>query len=90
MNIAEARAKLEAANVALCLAALTIKDHQPLLEAFFEEKRLMESAGSIIDPTLWRNQKRQEAEALLSPVYRAALDFLAAHEAAREKAGGQA
>ncbi len=75
-----ARQKLEEANAAITTAALLLDQARPTFEQFMKESRAMENIGFIVDPTLAKNSERAATEALLKPLYRAALDFLRVHD----------
>lgn len=86
-------ARREEANATICTAAMLFAGIEPTLERFMQESRNMESI--LIHPTLWKDPERQATEALLMPLYRAALDFsklykaqLAQAASAMEKVSG--
>lgn len=77
----EAKDRLNALNSSIATAVLLIRAEAETLERFFEEKRHMESVGPILDPTLFNSSERRATEALLSPVYEAALDLVRVYDA---------
>lgn len=79
MTREEARAKLDELNVAIATAALLIEAEEDTLTRFFEEAESMASVGPILDPTLFNSSERRATEAILTPIYRTARDFLAAY-----------
>jgi len=87
MNRDEARQALDALNRAIATAALLIRAESETLERFFIEQRHMENVGVILDPTLFKCSERRAVEALLTPVYGAARDFLAAYDRQVARAG---
>lgn len=68
-------ARREEANATICTAAMLFAGIEPTLERFMQESRNMESIGALIHPTLWKDPERAATEALLKPLYQAALDF---------------
>jgi hypothetical protein len=89
------RRELESANAAITTAAMLLSAERDLFERFLKEARDMENFGHIVNPTLYRDPERRAMSALLAPLYKAALDFLAVHDrqiaeakAALEKVNG--
>ncbi|MDK1386329.1 hypothetical protein QN224_13015 [Sinorhizobium sp. 8-89] len=78
----DARAQLEEANAAITTAALLLGTSRETFEQFMRESERMDSVGAILDPTLFMSSERRATEALLKPLYRAALDFLNTHDRA--------
>ncbi|TIN76727.1 hypothetical protein [Mesorhizobium sp.] len=76
----DARQQLEETNAAITTAALLLGAVKPTLEQFMRESRDMDNFGHITDPTLWMKPERRATEALLKPLYQAALDFLRTHD----------
>ncbi|TAM97287.1 MAG: hypothetical protein EPN45_19495 [Rhizobiaceae bacterium] len=76
MNAAEAKARLNALNIAIATAVQFIDQERDTIDRFFEEKASMESIGPILDPTLFNSTERRETEDLLAPVYMAAREFV--------------
>lgn len=76
----DVRRELESANAAITTAAMLLGAERDLFERFLKEERDMENFGHIVDPTLWKDPERRAVSALLEPLYRAALDFLAVHD----------
>lgn len=77
----DARHQLEAANAAITTAVLLLSAERATFERFMKESRDMESFGPILNTSLFMSSERQATEALLKPLYKAALDFLRVHEA---------
>ncbi|TGQ95377.1 hypothetical protein EN851_07595 [Mesorhizobium sp. M8A.F.Ca.ET.208.01.1.1] len=84
----EALLALEEANAAMCAAAMLFASIEPTLARFMQESRNMESIGALIHPTLWKDPERQATEALLKPLYQAALDFSKLYKAQLAQAAG--
>jgi hypothetical protein len=76
----DARQHLEEANVAISTAAMILGTQRETFEQFMRESRDMDNFGHIVDPTLWNKPERRAVEALLKPLYQAALDFLKSHD----------
>lgn len=76
----DARSELESANAAITTAAMVLAAHRDLFERFLKEVCDMDNFGHIVNPTLYRDSERLAMSALLTPLYRAALDFLAVHD----------
>jgi len=83
-----ARQQLDEANVAISTAIVLLNGVKPTLEQFMAEAQRMDSVGPIIDPTLFNSPERRATEAILKPIYKAALDFIQAHEMAVAVAKG--
>lgn len=83
-----ARQQLDEANVAISTVAMMLNAVKPTLEQFMDEARHMDNVGHILNPTLFNSSERRAAEAILKPIYKAALDFLRAHEIAIAAAKG--
>lgn len=84
----DARQQLDEANVAISTAIMMLNAVKPTLDQFMDEARHMESVGPILDPTLFKSEERRATEAILKPIYKAALDFIRAHELAMAAARG--
>ena len=80
MDREEARRRLHALNATIKMAVELIRMEKETLDAYFEERRRMDSIGPILDPTLWNSSERRATEAVLTPVYRAASDLLATYD----------
>lgn len=76
----EARAKLDALNTAIHTAVLLVAGERETLERFFAESLSMDIVGPILDPTLFNSGERRATQAILTPIYRAALDLVRAYE----------
>lgn len=76
----DARRELDSANAAISMCAQILGTQRDLFERFMKESRDMENFGHIVDPTLFKSEERRAVEALLKPLYQAALDFLDAHD----------
>ncbi|WAX93162.1 hypothetical protein N7E70_015805 [Aminobacter sp. NyZ550] len=70
-----AREKLEKANAAISMAAMMLASVAPTLEEFMRECRDMESVGVFLKPSLFMDPERRATEALMKPLYQAALSF---------------
>lgn len=81
MTREEAKAALDAANRAITTAVLLVKVEMETIERFLDEKRLMESIGPILDPTLFRDSEREAVSALMGPIYKSARDFVRFYDA---------
>lgn len=76
----ETRMRLDELNSTLATCALLIKSHQEVLDQFFDEAEHMASVGPILDPTLFNSSERRATEALLTPIYKAARDFVLTYD----------
>lgn len=76
----DARQQLEETNATIATAALLLGAVKPTLDQFMRESRDMDNFGHITDPTLWMKPERRATEALLRPLYQAALDFLRVYD----------
>lgn len=74
------RQELHDATAAISLCATVLGAHRDLLERFMKELRDMENFGHIVDPTLFMSSERRATEAILKPLYQAALAFLDEHD----------
>lgn len=86
MTRAGAEEALVRLNAAIATAAMVIDGEKETLDRFFTEQRSFDSVGPILDPTLWNNSERRATEALLTPIYRAAREFVRAYNAQAELA----
>lgn len=84
----EAKERLAKAAHAVHTAVTLLKMEMPTIEAFLKESRDMENFGHVIDPTLFRDPARRAANAIVEPMFKAAVAFVAAHDEqlARSKA----
>jgi hypothetical protein len=80
------REKLDEANVAIAMAVQILTAVRPTLEEFMVEAERMDSFGPLLAPSLFRSPERVAVQAILKPIYRAALDFVRAHEITRAAA----
>lgn len=76
----DASQQLAEANAAISTAALILGTQREVFEQFMRESRDMDNIGHIVDPTLWNKPERRAVDALLKPLYQAALDFLKSHD----------
>jgi hypothetical protein len=76
----EAQQKLDAAAKAVSTAVMILKMELPTMQAFLKEARDMDNFGHIIDPTLFRDSERRAVSAVVEPLFKAALAFVAAHD----------
>jgi hypothetical protein len=74
------REKIEAAGTAVSTAIQVLKMEQPTFEAFLRECRDMENFGHIVDPTLYKDPERKAVNALMQPLFAAAIIFVAEYE----------
>lgn len=81
----EAQERLHALNAAIATAVVLIKSEAKTLEQFFAEAEHMASVSPILDPTLFNSSERRAAEALLTPIYKAARDLVRAYEEQQAK-----
>lgn len=84
----KASGDLHTAAHAVSTAVMVLKMEQPTFEAFLKEARDMENFGHIVNPTLYMSPERQGANAIVQPLFEAALKFIAEYELhiARSKA----
>lgn len=73
--------KLLAATQAISTAVLILKMEVPTFSAFLKEARDMDNFGHIVDPTLWKKSERRAVTAVVEPLFKAALAFVAEYEA---------
>jgi hypothetical protein len=80
--------ELDAALKTIAVACELLRPYLPLFRQFEREKRLMESAGPVLDPTLFNSSERRATEAIVAPAFSAAQAFIAEIDAqqARVKA----
>lgn len=78
--MADPRQELHDAAGAISLCATLLATHRDLFERFMKESRDMESFGAIVDPTLFMSSERRATEAILKPLYQAALALLDEHD----------
>jgi hypothetical protein len=74
------RQKLIAASQSVNTAVLILRREMPTMLAFVDECRLMESAGAVLDPTLYRDSERQASEALVLPLFRQAIALVQSYD----------
>ena len=86
MTKEEARRRLDALNSTIHTAVLLIAAERETLEQFFAEARDMDNVGHILDPTLFNSSERRATQAILTPIYTAALDLVRAYEGQVEAA----
>jgi hypothetical protein len=77
----EAKERLARATHAIHAAVMLVKMERPTIEALLEECRVMDSAGPILNPTLFNNSERRAVSSFLEPIFRDALGFLSKYEA---------
>lgn len=87
MTVPEAHDALAQLHNAINVAATVLAQHRPVLDAYFVELQRVDSVMPIIDPTLWMNPERRDAERILTPMYRSVRAFLDAFETARSEFG---
>lgn len=75
-TVEEAREQLAEACMIISHATDLIRPYAPLFEQFRQETERMESAGPIIDPTLFKSSERRATEAFLKPIFEAAEQFI--------------
>ncbi|MDI7864334.1 hypothetical protein MRS76_20555 [Rhizobiaceae bacterium n13] len=78
--MADPRRQIEEANAIISTVALLLGGSRETFEQFMLESERMDSVGAILNPTLFMSSERRATEALLKPLYRAALDFLRTHD----------
>lgn len=85
---ADAKEKLMAAANAVSSAVMILKAEMPTIEAFMKESSDMDNFGHIVNPTLWKKAERRATDAVVAPLFKAAVDFVRAHDeqAARNRA----
>lgn len=71
---------LHTAAHAVSTAVMVLKMEQPTFEAFLKEARDMENFGHVVNPTLYMNPERKGANAVVQPLFEAALKFIAEYE----------
>lgn len=76
----EAKRRLHALNATILMAVEFIRAEKATLDAYFAELAHVDSVMPMIDPTLWMSKERQQTEAVLTPVYRAALDLVETYD----------
>lgn len=76
----EAQQKLDAAARAVATAVGLLKVELPTMQAFLKEARDMDNFGHIVDPTLFRNSERRAVSAVVEPLFKAAIAFVATHD----------
>ncbi|WP_127076176.1 hypothetical protein [Rhodomicrobium lacus] len=80
MNRQEAREALIELGHAIGVAVMILRPHKELIEQFKKERRDMDAFGCFVDPTLWLNQERRATEAVMAPLYDAALKLIETHD----------
>ena len=70
-----AREKLEEANAAISMAAMMLASVAPTLEQFMSDSRDRDNVGTFLKPSLFMDPERRATEALMMPLYEAALSF---------------
>lgn len=78
--MSDEKEKLIAAGQAISTAVMILRMELPTIEAFLKESRLMEGVGPIIDPTLFNKSERRAAEAVVLPLFNAAVDFVRVYD----------
>lgn len=78
--MSEASEHLSRAAHAVRTAVLLLKMEMPTIQAFLKESRDMDNFGHITDPTLWRSSERRAADAIVSPLFKAAVALVAVHD----------
>lgn len=76
----EAKRRLHALNATILMAVEFIRTEKATLDAYFAELEHVDSVMPMIDPTLWMSRERQRTEAVLTPIYRAALDLVQVYD----------
>jgi hypothetical protein len=76
----DAKAELNGMAAAIQTAAHVLRPYAPLMHEYERERQKMESIGPIVAPSLFMNAERQEVDAILSSMIRAAMSFLAEYE----------
>lgn len=79
--MAQPSEKLQSAAQAVSTAVMVLKMEMPTFEAFLEECRGMENFGHGVDPTLYMNSERKAVSALMEPLFKSAVAFVAGYEA---------
>lgn len=86
MTKQEAKEALDRLNATIALAAGMIEGEQETLARFFAEQRDFDTIAPILDSTRWNSTERRVVEALLTPIYKAAQDFLTAYSTGKMRA----
>lgn len=71
---------LHSAASAVSTAVMVLRMEQATFEAFLKEARDMENFGHIVDPTLYKNPERRAANAVVQPLFEAAVAFVKAYD----------
>lgn len=82
----DAKQKLIAASQSVNTAVIILRRELPIMEAFLKEARDMESIGSIINPTLYRDSERRATSALIEPLFASAVALVRVFDAHLEQA----
>lgn len=77
----EAKDSLMAAARAVSTAIAILKMEMPTIDAFLKESRDMDNFGHVVDPTLWMSSERRAADAVVKPLFEAAVAFVKAYDA---------
>ncbi|OWV94239.1 hypothetical protein ATY81_12365 [Rhizobium sp. R72] len=76
----EARASLDTLNTTIGTAVLLLRQQQDTIEQFMRESRDMDSVGHVLDPTLFNSSERRATEAILKPIYAAAVNLIETYD----------
>lgn len=79
--MSEAHEQLQRAAHAVHTAVMLLQMEMPTIQAFLRESRDMDNFGHITDPTLWKKSERRAADAVVRPLFEAAVAFVAIHDA---------
>ncbi|QOF71443.1 hypothetical protein IG197_27485 [Aminobacter sp. SR38] len=73
--------KLEEANAAISMAAMVLISVAPTLEQFLGESNAEDSVGTFAKLSLFMRPQQRDTEALMQPLYVAALTFAQTYKA---------
>ncbi len=76
----DAKERIASAAHAVSTAVLLLKMEMPTIEAFLKESRDMDNFGHITSPTLFRDPTRRAVNAIVEPLFKAAVAFVAVYE----------
>lgn len=77
--MSEASEQLGRAAHAVSTAVMLLQMEMPTIQAFLKESRDMDNFGHSVNPTLWKKPERRAADAIVRPMFEAAVRFVAVH-----------
>jgi len=83
---AQLKQELSDAVGAAQVAANLLRGSLPLMQEFLIESRRMETVGPVLAPSLYMDSERRATEAVVKPVFEAAVRYVADFDNAVERA----